>query len=196
MKKGMYVVFEGIDGSGKTTLLREVAEVLVAKGDVVYHIPGYVVPELKTLLLKEMRQPEPDQRYLALLFAADRAKQTELIQDLQYKEEMVILASRSFISGLVYQSIQGDLSTTWLETVNRFCIEPDKIIFCDLPVDEALRRISSRGEADSFEKREILEKAKIQYESLLAKYGGKVLVINTEKAMDKNVKKIVEFLEI
>jgi dTMP kinase len=195
MKKGMYVVFEGIDGSGKTTLLREVAEVLVAKGDVVYHIPGYVVPELKTLLIKEMHQPEPDQRYLALLFAADRAKQTELIKELQYKQDMIVMASRSFISGLIYQSIQGDLAITWLENVNRFCIEPDKIIYCDLSVDEALKRIALRGEADSFEKREILEKAKTQYELLLAKYGGRVLVVNTEKSMERNVKKIVEFLE-
>lgn len=190
----MYVVFEGIDGSGKTTLLRMVAEELVARDNVVFHVPGYVVPELKEILLKELQRAEPDQRYLALLFAADRAKQTELIKEIQLREETFILASRSYISGLVYQSTRSDLALTWLETVNRFCVEPDKIIYCELSVEKALERVATRDEADAFEEYEFLTQAKATYELLLQKYKGKVLVIDSERPIEKNVKKIVEFL--
>ncbi len=192
----MYVVFEGIDGSGKTTLLRMVAEELVARDNVVFHVPGYVVPELKEILLKELQRAEPDQRYLALLFAADRAKQTELIKEIQLREETFILASRSYISGLVYQSIRSDLALTWLETVNRFCVEPDKIIYCDLPVEKALERVATRDETDAFEEYEFLTQAKATYELLLQKYKGKVLVVDSERPIEKNVKKIVEFLTV
>jgi dTMP kinase len=194
--KGMYVVFEGIDGSGKTTLLRMAAEEIVAAGNVVYHIPGYVVPELKELIIPELQRAEPDQLYLSLLFAADRAKQTELIKDLMFKTDTVIMASRSYISGLVYQSIRSDLALTWLETVNKFCVEPDKIIYCDISVEEALKRVAIRRETDGFEEFEFLTAAKKSYETLLKQYDGKVLVINTEKPIEKNVKKIVEFLSL
>ena len=192
----MYVVFEGIDGSGKTTLLRMVAEELIAKDNVVFHIPGYVVPELKTLIIPELQKAEPDQLYLSLLFAADRAKQTELIKDLQFKPETFILASRSYISGLVYQSTRSELSLTWLETVNKFCVEPDKIVYCDLSVEEAIKRVSIRRETDGFEEFEFLTSAKKTYEMLLKQYEGKVLVINTEKPIEKNVKRIVDFLSL
>ena len=194
--KGMYVVFEGIDGSGKTTLLREAAEELVAKGNLVYHIPGYTVPEIKSIIIPELQRAEPDQLYLSLLFAADRAKQTEFIKDLQLQQDTVIMASRSYISGLVYQSIRSDLTMTWLETVNRFCIEPDKIIYCDISVEEALKRVSIRRETDGFEEFEFLTSARTAYEKLLKQYDGRVLVVNMEKPMEKNIKKIVEFLSV
>lgn len=192
----MYVVFEGIDGSGKTTLLRLVAEELVARNNIVYHIPGYVVPGLKEIILKELQEPEPDQRYLALLFAADRVKQTEIIKDVQLRQETVVLASRSFLSGLVYQSIKSDLAMTWLETVNNFCVEPDKIVYCDISVDEALKRVAVRDENDAFEEYEFLTAAKKSYETILKRYGGQVLVVDTEKSIEKNVKKIVDFLVV
>jgi dTMP kinase len=194
--KGSYVVFEGIDGSGKSTMMQAVAEYWMSQDGIVYQIQGYAVPEFRELLRKELRKSTPNQRFLALLFAADRARQMEIIQEKTCAHDTLVLSDRSFISSLVYQTVESDLSVTWLETVNLFCIEPDKIIFCDISVDEALARISTRDGHDGFEARNFLEKVRDNYNSMLSRYGGKVLTLDTTGDLDENAKKVFDFILI
>lgn len=193
--KGFYAVFEGVDGSGKTTLMEAVAAKIAALDGIIYRIPGSVVPELSKLWKKEMARAEPNQRYLALLFAADRMRQAEIITEKQYNSDIVILADRSFLSSYVYQGISSGISSSWLEIVNKFCVEPDKIIYCDVSIPEALRRIAIRQDGEcSFEREEFLKEAKKQYEAILKGYGGKVFTVDMEQPPEENAERVLQFL--
>lgn len=192
---GSYIIFEGLDGAGKTTLMSGVAENLVAVGNVVFIMEGYGDKHVKELIKKELLRVQPDQKYLALLFAADRMKQMDIIREKQYQENVMILSSRSYISSLVYQTAGSDLPITWIETLNKFCIEPDMIIFCDISVEEADRRIRARkGVADGFENPEFLRTVKKNYDSVLKEYAGKVYTVNMEEAPEICVAKATSYI--
>jgi dTMP kinase len=194
--KGSYIIFEGLDGAGKTTLMNGVAENLAASGNVVFIMGGYGDKHLKESIQKELLRVQPDQKYLALLFAADRMKQMDIIREKQYQQDVVILSSRSYISSLVYQTAGTDISITWIETLNKFCIEPDLVVFCDVSVEEADRRIKSRkGEVDGFENIEFLSLVKKNYDAVLKGFNGKVFTVNMEEPINTCVENVSKFIK-
>ena len=193
--KGKYVVFEGLDGAGKTTLLRGVSENLVAADNIVFVLEGYAEKRVKEAIKQELLKVQPDQKYLALLFAADRMKQMELIKEKQYQQDIMILSSRSYISSLVYQTAVSDLSVVWIETLNKYCIEPDVVVFCDISVEEASNRIKERNNVpDGFENTEFLTQVKANYDVILKNFAGKVFSVDMEKPIFENVQKTTNFL--
>lgn len=193
--KGFYVVFEGLDGAGKTTLMQGVAENLVAEGNIVFVLEGYADKKVKEAIKQELLKMQPNQKYLALLFAADRIKQMELIREKQYQQDIIILSSRSYISSLVYQTAVSDLSVTWIETLNKYCIEPDVVVFCGISVEEANRRIKERNcVPDGFENIEFLVQIKANYDVILKNYAGKVFVVDMERPPSEGIYKTTEFL--
>jgi dTMP kinase len=145
MKKGKYIVFEGIDGCGKSTQSKSLAAWLAAKMlDVKVDLtrePGshLVKPkfDLRPLLLSTTPLSKPA---LELLLQADRAEHTSIIKGM-LDEGWWFVADRSYITGMSYAEANGNDVKT-LEIILRFAIQaiPDLVFLLDIPFKEAEKR--------------------------------------------------------
>ncbi len=174
----MFIVFEGIDGSGKSTLIKNIAEKLESVNEKV-HITSEptsfnVGKEIRTLL-KSGSDSDASHRIMALLFAADRLNHIENDVFPAVKRGKIVLCDRYKLSSMAYQSVRNEMS--WVESLNKFAVNPDLTFFISVSVDNALKRIDSRLETrEIFEKRDFLEKIDANYDFLIKKYKREMSV--------------------
>ena len=165
--KGKLVCIEGIDGSGKTTQVNLLAKALRERGyDVIIlkePTDGVYGKKIRKMIEEGKTNPEK----LFELFLKDRKENIEKNILPALRNGKIVIMDRYYISTLVYQSDVG--IERILEAHEKISApKPDLVIILDIPVDEALRRLKVKS-CDSFERREILEKHKKQYEKI-AKY--------------------------
>ena len=186
-KTGYHIAFEGIDGSGLTThsklLVRRLREVGFRTEYVKEPTQGPIGELIRTYLRKG---EIPNHELLALLFAADRYWNYYLSEKSisKLKEEgFVVISDRYKYSSIAYQGAFTDLEWVW--QVNSRVPHSDVIIFLDVPVTVALKRIETRVKNGSvrehYEKREFLEKIRYYYNIVLRKAekeGVKIIKIN------------------
>lgn len=174
----MFIVFEGIDGSGKSTLIKNIAEKLEYANKKV-HITSEptsfnVGKEIRTLL-KSGNDSDASHRIMALLFAADRLNHIENDVFPAVKRGEIVLCDRYKLSSMAYQSVRNEMS--WVESLNKFAVNPNLTFFVSVSVDNALKRIDSRLETrEIFEKRDFLEKIDANYDFLIKKYKSEMSV--------------------
>ena len=143
-RKGCLIVFEGIEGSGKTTASRSLEKFLSTKD---YKTLWTREPtNLKIGILIEnilTGQVQVANEAIPLLFAADRADHTERIIVPAMNKGYVVISDRYIHSSLSYQrrGMQRPFPGDWLETINKFAIKPDLVIFLDIEPEEGLSRI-------------------------------------------------------
>ena len=145
-KNGCFIVFEGIEGSGKTTQLNLLAQKLEKqKYDVVKtrEPTKYLIGNLIRNILYGNFQVEDET--LALLFAADRVEHTKKIILPALKQGKIVLCDRYLYSSLSYQTIgiSKPLSLEWIKTINKYAVQPDIIIYLDVPAEVGLYRLES-----------------------------------------------------
>jgi dTMP kinase len=162
MKKGLFIVIEGIDGSGKGTQSRLLCDWLRESGfdSILTMEPtdGEIGRALGKCLEKGSLKPAAE----ALLFAADRVEHTAWI-DSETREGRYVVCDRYMQSSLAYQGAHG-VDAKWIVDLNKFAKEPDLLIILDLNPDHALERVNSRGEkTDYFEKIDFLSKVRKIY---------------------------------
>jgi len=171
MKRGMFIVFEGIDGAGTTTQCGILAKRLDAlepgRGVTITAEPttrpvGGLIREVLggRLVSGESRSGDGtsfDRRALALLFAADRLDHvTGEIEPMLDRGDYVI-SDRYVLSSIAYQGM--DAPVEWVSEINRFAPGPDLTFFLDVPADLAWQRIqASRPDREIFETQRTLEK--------------------------------------
>jgi dTMP kinase len=194
MKRGKFIVFEGLDGAGKTVQAALLKQWLKEKGikcittkEPTENITGNL---LKVTLYLEKLSPIAD----ALLFAADRAEHLDKEIKKAIKEGNVVISERYVYANLAYQSAQG-VDEKFIEKINEFAIKPDLVILLDVPADVALKRkwnvlyyLPSKFEKSI----QFNEKVRKNYLRLAKRYGMKV--IDASKPQDEvfeEVKKIV-----
>jgi dTMP kinase len=142
-----YIVIEGISGSGKTTQVDLLADHLESSNRLVrkIHEPTSWFIDMKN----QLAITREDLTSRTLLLLLDRhLKLRPILEDAEDKGEVVI-ASRSYLSTLVYQAGEGwhdPANIAWLHT----CItQPTHLIVLDLSADLALQRIGERGKAST-----------------------------------------------
>lgn len=198
--RGNFCVFEGIDGSGKSFLIKKISEYLLAKNYLVYLLNGETNPKYRELINSELRREIPNLPVLSLLFAAERLKNLEVLDDKLFRDDVVILYDRYYFSSLVYQAhlsknFNQDISSVWVETINKYCIIPDKIIYLSIPIEEAMNRIENRNSRrDVYENFDFMKDALEAYDYEMKRYGGKVLNLNALESIDVNVEKSIKFI--
>lgn len=162
MKKGKFIVFEGLDGCGKTTQLEKLRSRLVktcsqkkcfATREPSDSVPGLICrgASKETIFVK----PET----LALLFAADRNEHIigEIMPQLDKGNH--VICDRYYFSNFAYQSDQTEMGRLFEYNAVPFdLLRPDITIFIDVPPEECERRRAAERATD--EKFENIEKAK------------------------------------
>lgn len=150
LKRGRFIVFEGIDGAGTTTQARLLARWLRRQGRTVHQTAEPSSGPLGNLLRQAMRRRlvgadgEPlDPRAFAALFVADRADHlTGEIEPALARGEDVI-CDRYVLSSLAYQGLDADLD--WVAALNAPMRAPDLTLFLDVDAEVAAARRAGRG---------------------------------------------------
>ncbi len=154
--RGKLIVFEGIDGTGKSTQIAGLRRFLEGRGIAVVqsYEPtngkwGRIVRESAS----KGRLPVDEE---VDLFLKDRRQHVEELILPALSKGQWILLDRYYISMMAYQGARG-LDVEQIRKLNEeFAPVPDLVIWLDIPVEEAHRRIGDRGGLDSFETEEML----------------------------------------
>jgi len=185
MKKGKFIVFEGLDGSGSSTHSDLIVKRLNAKG-------------LKTILSKEptnnligglirgilTKEWEISPNGLQLLFSADRAHHLERFIIPALNNGTNVILDRYMYSTIAYGTADG-ADKKWLLELNKYFLVPDKVFFIKVSPQECIRRIGrDRGNFELFEETEKLRKVMNEYEKL-AEDNSNFLTLDNER--DKNL---------
>ena len=147
---GHFITFEGVDGCGKTTQRELTAAWLRGRGEIVVETfePGASAlgAEIRSLLLNGEHVPVPEAELM--LFLADRAQHVREVIWPALERGAVVLCDRYTDSTRAYQlaarKLDADDLDTMLEIAEIGC-RPERTLWFDLPVSEALNRMRGRA---------------------------------------------------
>jgi dTMP kinase len=170
MKRGAFVVVEGIDGSGSTTVVAEVASHFRAKKRPVFATCepsggpfGVIIRQIlaDTYAVPGRADPSFGWATMALLFAADRLDhlEAEVLPHLEAGD--LVVSDRYDLSSLAYQSAtaepkEGGDPVAWIRDLNQQARRPELTLVLDVDPDVAAERRRARGgKAEMYEKLEL-----------------------------------------
>lgn len=163
---GGLIVFEGIDGTGKSTQIKALADHLEKQGHKV--IRGFE-PTNGTWgkkLRDSMVSGRLSQEEEIELFLKDRRDNVENFILPHLNDGYFVLLDRYYFSMMAYQGARGCDPVDLRRKNEEFAPIPSLVIWLDIPVQTALERIGSRGEANEFEKSDQLEKCRDIFSSI------------------------------
>lgn len=203
MNRGRFIVIEGIDGAGTTTQAGLVAKALAAAGaDGIHTTAEPTGGPVGTLIRHVLRgawetnsgdgTPRHfDRRALALLFAADRLDHLAREIEPNLANGRHVISDRYFLSSLAYQGL--DAPSDWITLINGFAPAPDLLVFLDVSVDEAARRIANTRELlEIFEVPHTLRLVDAAYrKAILTLPQDRILVVDGTLAREDITRQIV-----
>lgn len=190
-RRGLFIVFEGIDGAGTTTQTAATVDWLRRRGALAHTTRepsgGPVGSVLRQVLKGRVQaldlkgRPVPvNPATVALLFAADRVDhlQNEVLPHLE--EGHHVVTDRYVLSSLAYQSVDVDLK--FVRAVNGKAVAPDVTFFLRLRPEVAMARIqASRLDTDRFENIAFQRKVAERYDRVVADYReGRLEILDGE----------------
>ena len=194
VKRGFFIVFEGLDGAGKSVqivmlknwLKRMKLRSFMTK-EPTENITGNI---LKIALRMEKLSPLTD----ALLFAADRAEHIDKEIKKRLKKGQIVISERYVYANIAYQTAQG-VSERFIKNINDFAVKPDLVILLDASAETAISRDWNvlHYMPQKFEKsKKFNEKVRKKYLELAKKYES--VVVDANRPIDEvfeDVKNVV-----
>ena len=192
IKRGKFIVLEGIDGCGKSTQIERLAARLRANGREVAltaeptdSVSGKM---LRTALSGADKRSASE---MAALFLLDRIHHNISAGGIEetLAKGIDVICDRYYYSSLAYQGSETDFE--WVRHMNLACPEirrPDLCVFLDLQPSESLRRIAaSRTSVEIYEKEELLEKFRARFLSVfdLLKDTDRVAIVDASLTIDE-----------
>lgn len=158
MKRGKFIVIEGLDGCGKSTQLRLISEKLTSLGKDVYITAEPTDFETGAYLRRILSESLEKDMYLqAALFLADRLEHITHPEhgiEKQLSMGKTVLCDRYYFSSFAYQGTASDIS--WVMKTNLECeriLKPDLCVFLDVNPDTCKKRIDEvREKPELYEK--------------------------------------------
>lgn len=195
MKRGILIVFEGIDGSGKSTQLRRTAAALRARGLDLLET-GEPTKGLWGRKIREMARTTdrvPRETELAW-FIKDRREHMRDVVGPALEAGRVVLCDRSYFSTVAYQGARGFDPATLLADSQAEFGRPDLVLFFDIDPEEGLARVAARGgEVEPvFEDLNYLERVAEIFRSLEVSELVRIDAARGEEAVAKDVMGAVE----
>ncbi|MEM4182107.1 MAG: dTMP kinase [Candidatus Pacearchaeota archaeon] len=200
MRRGLFIVFEGIDGSGKTTQAIKFANYLFSKNkykNVLLTREPYEDKKIREILHLE-ENPYSKAELLSKLFVEDRKKHLKKVIWPALKRNIDVVCDRYSLSTLAYQQAQG-VQLKKLLKMHKGLLIPDIIFLIDISSEVAMKRMGNdlkRGVEQKFEKeKSFIEKVRRNYFFLANLDKHRVFVINGEKNIEKVFKEVVFWFE-
>mgnify|MGYP001609189429 FL=1 len=200
MKKGFYLVFEGIVGCGKTTqstLLFEKLKKDFPKKEIIWtkepggtEIANTIRKVVQATPFEEEIEPVCEQ----YLYAASRAQALRKVIAPILKRGGIVISDRSFFTSMAYQGFGRGLGLKKVLEINKEAVGdmwPDKVIFVDTKIDEALSRAKDQS-GDKFEsfKKDFFIKVRNGYKIVAKEYPLLVTTVNGNGTIDDVQSKI------
>lgn len=165
VQRGFFITFEGGEGAGKSTQIASLASALRDLGleVVVTREPGGSkgAEAVRHVLLSGAAE-EFGTSMEAMLFAAARNDHVNMIIRPALERGAIVLCDRFFDSSRVYQGATGDLSSDFIEVLQRVAVDgvvPDLTLIFDIDASKGLARAKRRAgddvALDRFEKEEL-----------------------------------------
>lgn len=169
MKRGSFVVLEGIDGSGKSTQLRRLAATLEAAGHAVLatHEPSDGPIGRRIREIARSGETLPPQQELEW-FMEDRAEHLRDVIQPALAAGRTVVCDRYYLSTVAYQGARGlDWRAILSDSEARFP-QPDLALILEIDAASGLARTRTRGEgADpAFENLEFLERVAVIFAAI------------------------------
>jgi dTMP kinase len=138
---GRLIIVEGIDGSGKSTQLDLLRKWLVNQGYLVIFSEWNSSPIVKGITRRGKRRQLLSPMSFSLIHAADFASRTysQIMPALQ--SGAVVLADRYVYTAYARDAVRG-VNRAWLRRLYSFAVPPTLAFYFDVPLEEAMRRIS------------------------------------------------------
>ncbi len=156
MKRGRFITLEGLDGSGKTTAVEVVRTFLEQRGIplVVTREPGGTPlgEDVREVLLVNRRNQSIDALSETLLLFGARAQHVKFVIGPALADGRWVMSDRFTDATLAYQGYGRRVSLKAIEFLARMVhpgLEPDLTFYLDLPVDQALARISGSEQPEA-----------------------------------------------
>ena len=192
-KKGLFIVFEGIDGAGKTTQAELLEEHLRSKGRRVARTAEPTAfesgVELRRALGGKISKTESE---MALMFVLDRiAHNTHPEEGISALLERGydVICDRYYYSTLAYQGHATDYE--WVKSMNLLCPDirkPDICLYLDLTPSQSLERISKgRESVEIYENEQTLTKVRDSFISVFEdlRESENIAIIDAFRSVDE-----------
>ncbi|MEL7020601.1 MAG: dTMP kinase [Bacteroidota bacterium] len=186
MKKGKFIVLEGVDGSGKSTQSAILRQRIQDAGHRVHATfeptNGPIGSVLRNILTHRI---EADEKTIAALFLADRLdhiqnKQNGLLH--QLNQGIHVVCDRYYFSSYAYHSTHIDME--WVIQSNALCAEllrPDLNIYIDIQPQTSMERIAQgRTSKDLFENLERITKVHAGYSTAFERLQNEEHIIKLD----------------
>ena len=151
-KRGLFLVFEGVDGSGTTTQAEHLCMFLEGRGHEVVRTRepgGTPLSERIRHLVLDPSWKETSFLTELFLYAASRAQHVEELVAPALQRGSIVVCDRFTASSVAYQSFGRGLDRNLVEKVNEMAVGswiPDMTLFLRISGEEALRRRARRAE--------------------------------------------------
>jgi dTMP kinase len=187
MRRGTFIVVEGLDGSGISTQIGRLRRWLAGRGITVELTkepsPGPLGAVIRQAIEGRVALGE---KVLALAFAADRLDHLE--NDVKGIRQHLdagrwVICDRYVLSSLAYQGA-ADVDADWLLAINKFALEPDVTIFVETPAAVCAERIQLRSSSlELYHDVRQLEKVQQVYKKALANGTrlGHLIIVNGDR---------------
>jgi dTMP kinase len=199
MKRGILIVFDGIDGAGKTTQARRLLETLQKEGfDAIYFREPSNSKWGQEVKRKAIHPDSLSPEEELDLFQKDRKENVERNLKPALEKKKVVVLDRYYFSTIAYQGARGIDSLTIQKLNEEFAVKPDLVFILDIAPGNGLKRIEmNRKKKDLlFEQEGYLARVRKIFRSFKGENIFHINGLQTEEGIYNEIKKIVfAFLE-
>ena len=203
VKRGKFIVFEGIDGAGKTTQINLLANYLREQGRAVY-CTAEPTESVSGGLLRDALSGATRRTIceMAAMFVFDRINHN--VNPVNGIQKMLadgfdVICDRYYYSSLAYQGSGTD--PEWVGNMNLNCPEimrPDVCIFLDLTPEQSMARINrNRATQEIYENEEKLTQVRNQFYRVFEdlKDRDNIQVVNAYRSVEEIHQDIVALVK-
>ena len=193
MKKGIFIVVDGLDGSGKSEIIKMLHNYLFSKSKK-YRILTTREPtngtygiKIREMLRKE-KNPKSSSRKLADLFVKDRKEHLEktiepFLKNSNGNELNIVLCDRYYYSTIAFQGAQG-IGIKEVIGSNKKFRKPDIAFILDVKPSLALERIRYR-QKEKFEQLEFMVKIRENFLKIPELIKDNIKIMDSSKSLNE-----------